>query len=164
MLTYIETEEDKLICFLDKWWWSPRGETLWWSDLLDSDRSHPQWQWRKKPRLCSQYRCQVIIHKLQKSLKSLFNIYLSKMIKFVLVSVLYCSVFQPFSSRGTFETLLNLWRNLDTKNCANLRILILCFSLNPVQNWRNLWVPQNPGWKTLLYCIDTVTLIFLLGC
>ncbi len=29
----------------------------------------------------------------------------------------------PFSSRGTLEPLLNFWRNLDTKNSANLRIL-----------------------------------------
>jgi len=33
------------------------------------------------------------------------------------------SVFQPFSSRGTFETLLSVWRNIDTQNSANLRIL-----------------------------------------
>ncbi len=25
------------------------------------------------------------------------------------------------------------------------------FSRNPVKNWRNLWVPWNPGWKTLVY-------------
>jgi len=28
-----------------------------------------------------------------------------------------------FTLIGTFETLLNFWRNLDTKNSANLRIL-----------------------------------------
>jgi len=28
----------------------------------------------------------------------------------------YASVFQPFSSRGTFETLLSVWRNLGTLN------------------------------------------------
>ncbi len=33
------------------------------------------------------------------------------------------SAFQPFSSLGTFETLLIFWWNLDTKNNANLRIL-----------------------------------------
>ncbi len=33
------------------------------------------------------------------------------------------SVFQPFSSRGTFETLLNLVWHLDTKISANLKIL-----------------------------------------
>ncbi len=31
--------------------------------------------------------------------------------------------FQPFSSRGTFETLLRVWRTLDTQNGDNLRIL-----------------------------------------
>jgi len=29
------------------------------------------------------------------------------------------SVFQPFSSRGTFETLLSIWLKLDTQNIAN---------------------------------------------
>jgi len=33
------------------------------------------------------------------------------------------SVFQPFSSRGTFETLLSVWQNLDAQNSASLRIL-----------------------------------------
>jgi len=33
------------------------------------------------------------------------------------------SVFRPFSSRGTFQKLLSVWRNLDTQNSANLRIL-----------------------------------------
>ncbi len=36
---------------------------------------------------------------------------------------MYGSVFQPFSSRGTFQKLLSVWRNLDTQNSANLRIL-----------------------------------------
>ncbi len=35
----------------------------------------------------------------------------------------YGSGFQPFSSCGTFETLLNFWRNLDTKNSTNMMIL-----------------------------------------
>ncbi len=34
------------------------------------------------------------------------------------------SVFQPFSSCGTFETLCSVWRNLHTQNSANLRILM----------------------------------------
>jgi len=35
-------------------------------------------------------------------------------------------------------------------------VLIWGFSGNPVKNWRNLWVPRNPGWKTLsrVICID----------
>jgi hypothetical protein len=33
------------------------------------------------------------------------------------------SVFQPFSSRGTFQNLLSVWRNLDTQNSTNLWIL-----------------------------------------
>ena len=37
-------------------------------------------------------------------------------------STTYDNAFQPFSSRGTFETLLNFWRNLDTKNSTNMRI------------------------------------------
>jgi len=32
------------------------------------------------------------------------------------------SVFQPFSSSGTIETLLSVCRNLDTQNSANLRL------------------------------------------
>ncbi len=36
---------------------------------------------------------------------------------------IYGSVFQPFSSRGTFQKLLSVWRNLHTQNSANLRIL-----------------------------------------
>jgi hypothetical protein len=35
----------------------------------------------------------------------------------------YYSVFQPFSSLGTFETLLSDWRNLDNQSRADLRIL-----------------------------------------
>jgi len=34
-----------------------------------------------------------------------------------------CSGFQPFSGRGTFETLLSIWRNLGTQNSANFRII-----------------------------------------
>ena len=41
----------------------------------------------------------------------------------------YTSGFQPFSSRGTIETLLNFWRNLDTKNSANVRIFAECEEL-----------------------------------
>ena len=33
------------------------------------------------------------------------------------------SVFQPFTSHGTFRKLLSVWRNLDTQNITNLRIL-----------------------------------------
>ncbi len=33
------------------------------------------------------------------------------------------SVVQPFFSRGTFETLLSVWRNIDTQISADLRIL-----------------------------------------
>jgi len=36
---------------------------------------------------------------------------------------LYVSGFQPFSICRTFETFLSIWRNLDTQNNANLRIL-----------------------------------------
>ncbi len=39
------------------------------------------------------------------------------------VLTLYVSVFQPFSSRGTFQKLLSIWRNVDTQNSTNLRIL-----------------------------------------
>ncbi len=38
-------------------------------------------------------------------------------------SIVCSRVFQPFSSRGTIETLLSVWRNLDTQNIVNLRIL-----------------------------------------
>jgi len=41
----------------------------------------------------------------------------------MLHSVVKSSVFQPFSSRGTLETLLNVWWNLDTKNNINFSIL-----------------------------------------
>jgi len=30
-------------------------------------------------------------------------------------------------------------------------VLIWGFSRNPLKNERNLWVPRNPGWKTLVY-------------
>jgi len=33
-----------------------------------------------------------------------------------------CSVFQPFSGRGTFDKLLNVWWNLVSQNNTNLRI------------------------------------------
>ncbi len=33
------------------------------------------------------------------------------------------SVFQPFQSRGTFVTLLSLWRSLDNQKSDNFRIL-----------------------------------------
>jgi hypothetical protein len=36
---------------------------------------------------------------------------------------LYVSGFQPFSICRTFETLLSIWRNLETQNSANLSIL-----------------------------------------
>ncbi len=39
------------------------------------------------------------------------------------MAFLYPRVFQPFSSRGTFETLLCVWQNLDTQNSGNLRII-----------------------------------------
>jgi len=38
--------------------------------------------------------------------------------------IVYWSAFQPFSSCGTFETLLNFWRYLDAKYSANLTILM----------------------------------------
>ncbi len=34
----------------------------------------------------------------------------------------YNSIFQSFSSGGTFETSLIVWQNLNTQNTANLRI------------------------------------------
>ncbi len=34
-----------------------------------------------------------------------------------------------------------------------LLVLFIAFSGNPARNWWNLWVPRNPGWKTLVYCI-----------
>jgi hypothetical protein len=37
--------------------------------------------------------------------------------------VFLSNVFQPFSSHGTFETILSIWRNLDTQNSTNMRIL-----------------------------------------
>ncbi len=48
------------------------------------------------------------------------------------------SVFQPFSSRGTFKTLMSICRKLDRLNSANLSI-----SGNPVNNQRNLWLNRN---------------------
>jgi len=42
---------------------------------------------------------------------------------FMALPCIYGSVFQPSSSRGTFEILLRLWRNPDTHISANLRIL-----------------------------------------
>jgi len=39
------------------------------------------------------------------------------------ISTFWSRVFQPFSTRGTFGTLLSVWRNLGTQNSANLRIL-----------------------------------------
>jgi len=60
-------------------------------------------------------------------------------------ALLYCNGFQPFSSRGTFEMLLSVWRNLDTQNRAKLRILT-----EPKKDYRNLlgprklWDPWNP--------------------
>jgi hypothetical protein len=32
-------------------------------------------------------------------------------------------------------------------------VLFIAFSGNPAMNLRNLWVPRNPGWKTLIYSI-----------
>ncbi len=53
------------------------------------------------------------------------NVDISKLNLLVDITKIQISVFQPFSSRGTFETLLNLFRqNLNTKNNANLRILV----------------------------------------
>ncbi len=47
---------------------------------------------------------------------------------------------------STFKTLLNFWRNLDTKNSANLRIL--------TEPCKELAEPvRNPGWKTLISCL-----------
>jgi len=31
-------------------------------------------------------------------------------------TIVYCSVFQPFSSRGTFQNFLMIWRNLNASN------------------------------------------------
>jgi len=45
------------------------------------------------------------------------------MMKIFLYASIAAFVFQPFSSLGTFETLLSVLRNLDTQNGANLRIL-----------------------------------------
>jgi hypothetical protein len=36
---------------------------------------------------------------------------------------IYGRVIQPFLSRGTFETLSSIWRNLDNQNRTNLTIL-----------------------------------------
>ncbi len=36
--------------------------------------------------------------------------------------ILYTGVFQPFSSRETFQTKMRVWQNLDSQNSANLKI------------------------------------------
>jgi len=62
---------------------------------------------------------------------------------------IYTSAFQPFSSRGTFETLLNFWRNLDTKNSANLRILA-----EPCKELAEPVGSAEPRLKTLIYTVN----------
>jgi len=52
---------------------------------------------------------------------------------------LTASVFQPYSRRGTFETLLSILRNLDTQNIANIRILTEPW-------WKNIALSQ--AWAT----------------
>jgi len=58
--------------------------------------------------------------------------------------MLYSIGSQPFSIRGTCWKFLIAWRNLNIPYTT-----IFSTSGNPERNWRNLWVPRNPGWKTL---------------
>ncbi len=70
----------------------------------------------------------------------MFNYYFSIPIAVSLFS--YGSVFQPFSSRGTFETILSIWLHLDTQNSTYMSILR---ELGKELAARNLWVPRNPS-------------------
>ncbi len=57
------------------------------------------------------------------------------------------SLGQCFSTFFKSQNLLKISYNLAEPKCFIL--LFIAFSGNPARNWRNLWVPQNPGWKTL---------------
>ncbi len=74
----------------------------------------------------------------------------------------YGSVFQPLSSRRTFETLLSVWRNLDTQNSCNLRILTEPrLKITKLWNWMNTtynlgarsrWeTVKNIGWQQFFF-------------
>jgi len=54
--------------------------------------------------------------------------------------------FSTFSSRGTFETLLIISRNLDTQNSANLRIL-----KEPSRELPEPVGSAEPSWKILSF-------------